>query len=100
MDPPFDVNANVRRLIRLLADAYEARLDGLNQRETHSAGMAQSVFLRKTCTCSSYYHISHQLCLANAKEARDDATRGASTRFCHPTLLCDPRPADACVVYR
>jgi hypothetical protein len=36
MDPPFDGYANVRRLIRLLAEAYEARLDGLNQRATHT----------------------------------------------------------------
>jgi len=28
MDLPFDVDASIRRLIRILADAYEARLDG------------------------------------------------------------------------
>jgi hypothetical protein len=42
MDPPFDVHANIRRLICLLSDADEARLDGLNQRATHGLGRDQS----------------------------------------------------------
>ena len=56
-ESPFDVNANIGRLIRI---SEEARLDDLNQRETHSVGIAQCVFLRKMRTRSSYYHISHQ----------------------------------------
>src|SRR5437899_11757630 len=44
----------------LTEEADEARLDGLHQRATPGVGRAHSVFLRKTCTFSSYYHISHQ----------------------------------------
>ena len=41
------------------ARADEARLDELYQRATPGVGRAHSVFLRKTCPCFLFYHISH-----------------------------------------
>jgi hypothetical protein len=62
-------------------------LDGLNQRETQGVGLAQSVFLRKTCTFFSSYHISHQpgsvwpIILAKGNDS-GTRTKSVETRIC------------------